>query len=275
MNAKSERLFPKLGPKQQKGSKPRCHLMTNGLPSEIAKRLTYLIQIDGITVQKEDIWLPQGFEVIHEAQLGTEGKSIIADKSIRKSLRDWWLSVPSDKANTPNWDIASTCMINGKEGLLLVEGKAHNNELKKEESGKPLRGKDGKEVTMNSQLNHGQIDKAIQGANLALASATGLPWKLSRDRNYQMSNRFAWSCKLAELGVPVVLIYLGFLNANEMKRGKQTSFSTPEDWEKIVKDHSSPLFPQSVWGQSIDVAGTRIFPLIRSIDQPLIPVDTL
>lgn len=272
MNAKSGRPFPKLGPKQQKGSKPRCHLMMNGVPSEIAKRLTNLIQIDGITVQKEDIWLPQGFDVIKEAQLGTEGKSVIADVAIHKSLREWWLRVSSKKATTPNWDIASTCMINGKRGVLLVEGKAHNNELKKEESGKPLRGKDGKGVTMNSQLNHDHIGKAIQGASLALASATGLPWKLSRDRNYQMSNRFAWSCKLAELGVPVVLIYLGFLNANEMKRGKQTSFSTHEDWEKAVLDHSSPLFPQSVWGQSIHASGTCILPLIRSIDQPLTPV---
>lgn len=31
-----------------------------------------------------------------------------------------------------------------------------------------------------------------------------------------MSNRFAWAWKLATMEVPVVLVYLGFLNATEM-----------------------------------------------------------
>jgi hypothetical protein len=274
MNTNPEHSYPRLGPKQQKGSKPRCHLMTSGLPGEVANRLTNLIRIDGITVREEDCWLPQGFDVIHEAQLGTEGKSVITDEGIRKSLRDWWLSVPSDRANTPNWDIASTCTINGKKGLLLVEGKAHDSELRNEERGKPLEREDGNGVSMNSQLNHNQIGEAIERASRILGSATGLQWALSRDRNYQMSNRFAWSCKLAELGFPVVLIYLGFLRADEMKRGKQTSFSTHEEWENAVLAHSSMLFPQSVWGQPIDAAEACILPLIRSIDQPLTLIAT-
>ena len=36
-----------------------------------------------------------------------------------------------------------------------------------------------------------------------------------------MSNRFAWAWKLASSSVPVVLIYLGFLRADEMRdKGK-------------------------------------------------------
>jgi hypothetical protein len=38
-----------------------------------------------------------------------------------------------------------------------------------------------------------------------------LTWALSRDRCYQMSNRFALAYRLAELGILVVLICLGFL----------------------------------------------------------------
>lgn len=272
MNLNTERPYPRLGPTQQKGSKPRCHLMMSGLPNEVAIRLAKLVGIDKITFREDDCWLPQGFDVIHEAQLGTEGKSPIADGAIRKALRDWWLSVPSDRANTPNWDIASTCTINGKAGLLLVEAKAHNIELRNEERGKPLEGTEGKGVSMNSRRNHVRIGAAIQEASLALASATGLPWALSRDWNYQMSNRFAWSCRLAELGIPVVLVYLGFLRADEMKSGKQAGFSTHDDWENLVRNHSSSLFPQSVWEQPMEVSGTRLIPLIRSIEQPLTPV---
>lgn len=44
-----------------------------------------------------------------------------------------------------------------------------------------------------------------------------LPWAISRDSRYQKSNRFAWACKLAGLGLPVVLMYLGFVRADEMR----------------------------------------------------------
>jgi hypothetical protein len=65
---------------------------------------------------------------------------------------------------------------------------------------------------------------------------------ISRDSHYQMSNRFAWSWKLAEYGIPVVLVYLGFLNASEMvDRGDP--FANQDSWESLVMAHSSPLFP--------------------------------
>ena len=34
--------------------------------------------------------------------------------------------------------------------------------------------------------------------------------------HYSLCNRVAWAWKLAQLGVPVVWVYLGFLNATEM-----------------------------------------------------------
>ena len=66
-----------------------------------------------------------------------------------------------------------------------------------------------------NKANHNQIGDAIQQANHGLEPL--LPgWDLSRDSHYQLSNRFAWSWKIASMGVPVVLVYLGFLNADEM-----------------------------------------------------------
>ena len=103
-------------------------------------------------------------------------------------------------------DIASACEIEGKSGLLLVEAKAHENELS-------YSGKSSPGVSVNSQGNHQQIGQAIAEANAGLELAAGNPWGISRDSHYQLSNRFAWAWKLASLGVPVVLVYLGFLNA--------------------------------------------------------------
>ena len=83
-----------------------------------------------------------------------------------------------------------------------------------------------------------------------------------------MSNRFAWSWKLTELGVPVILVYLGFLNANEMvDRGKP--FRNHDDWESLVKAQSTPLFPASVWGQRWQANGQLLVPLIKSIELAL------
>jgi hypothetical protein len=46
----------------------------------------------------------------------------------REALTTWWLAV-RERANTPNWDIVSTCQMVGRQGLVLVEAKAHAGEL--------------------------------------------------------------------------------------------------------------------------------------------------
>ena len=165
------------------------------------------------------------------------------------------------RANTPNWDVASTCKIEGKEGLLLVEAKAHRNELTKRGKRKPT-------GSQNRRKNHERIGSAIKEANAGLGSVTRGIWGLSRDHHYQLANRFAWSWKLAMLGVPVVLLYLGFLNADEMDGAL---FRTEDDWACALKDHARGVVDNSGWGNRLDVNGTSFWPLIRAhaIDLPL------
>lgn len=246
----------------QRGSKPRCHLLTHGTPADIAARLTQLIAPFG-TVSPDDNWMPQGLTDTEEAQLHTAHRLLSADKRAR--LLDWWLAVGDATSRTPNWDIASTCTIIGKPGLLLIEAKAHDEELMKEESGRsPL----AAPVTFAARRNHARIGACIQDANLALAGETGLSWNLSRDWNYQMSNRFTWSWKLTELGYPVILIYLGFLDAAEMS-DRGAPFKTHAQWQKLVTSHSTPLFPSAVWNQTWHMHGNLFTPLIKTIHQPL------
>lgn len=239
--------------KCRRGSKPRCHLLTHGSRDQVAARLTDLIAPWG-TVTEEDRWMPEGFGNIEEAQLHSADS--LLPGGVRADLQSWWMAVA---ATTPNWDIASTCTIEGKSGLLLVEAKAHDEELIGEEIGKRL----DDSASCNSRKNHAHIDGAIREANSGLNVAVP-GWNLSRDSHYQMSNRFAWPWKLTELGFPVILVYLGFTYAVEMHdQGKP--FVDHTDWQKLVKAHSEPLFPSHVWDDKWTVNGQAFIPLIRSI----------
>lgn len=264
------RLFPNLKDNQQVGSKPRCHLLTDGTRQQVAARLTNLIEPWG-EVHAEDAWMPEGFTHTEEAQLHAASK-IIPDERMRSSLTDWWLAVLGKRrTTTPNWDIASTCTVGNGRGILLVEAKAHDAELRNEERGKPLGGEDNKGVSMDSRRNHVRIGACIQDASLALSAQTRLPWALSRDWNYQMANRFAWAWKVAELGIPVILVYLGFTGCEEMRNGKtdQRPIESLEDWQQLVEDHSRPLFPREIWGKEWKVNERSLIPLIRVFGQSL------
>lgn len=255
-------LFERLKPKERRGSKPRCHLLTHGPSAFVATRLTALVA-PFAKVAPSDRWMPQGFECCDEATLPEAGRLLPQD--VRSELKRWWLVAASNNARTPNWDVASTCTIESKAGIVLIEAKAHDQELIKEETGRknikaPMSG--------DARRNLMRIDWAIRDASAALAEETGLTWALSRDWNYQMSNRFAWAWKLTDLGIPVVLVYLGFLCADEMG-DEGEPLADAKDWQNLVKRHSQVLFPATVWGQRWACGGQAFIPLIRSLEMPL------
>jgi hypothetical protein len=202
-------LLKRLGPKERRGSKPRCHWLTHGTAEDVASRLTALAA-PWASVSPTDRWMPEGFETRKEAQLHQATR--LLDGDIRRLLSLWWLPSERQDARTPNFDIASTCLIEGGPGLLLVEAKAHDEELKKEAAGRSLT----EDASDDRKASHLTIERAIAAAQKGLSGATSLAWRIARDSHYQMSNRFAWAWKLTECGIPVVLVYLGFLNASEM-----------------------------------------------------------
>jgi len=193
--------------------------------------------------------MPQGNQVVGEARL-REWLEFLPNIN-EVELTNWWLAVPKG-ANTPNWDIAATCTFGNGKGVMLVEAKAHEGEFSRAGKRAP--------TTTNGSLNERRIGEAIAEANRAFGGQDA-GWGLSRDRNYQLSNRFAWAWKLASLRVPVVLVYLGFLNAKEMGAGY---FKTAGEWTACVLDHSQGVVPATVWGKPIDISGTPIWPLIAS-----------
>ena len=244
-------LLCRLRCRERRGSKPRCHLLTHGADAEVAARLTAMVA-PWAEIRPDHVWLPRGFEDLDEARLG-ETPRFLSDV-LQEQVSGWWLRV-RPRANTPNWDIASACQIGERDGLVLVEAKAHWRELSG--LGKP------KPKTPNGCTNHERIGAAIQEADAALNGiVTG--WGLSRDSHYQLSNRFAWAWKVASLGVPVLLVHLGFLNANEMSdRGEP--FHTADGWCRAVRSYGAGVVPDEVWGENpLDVDGTPLRAMIRS-----------
>ena len=211
----------------RRGSRPRCVLLADGERGDVAVRLTRLVNLTEVVVYTEDRWQPHGRPVLRncswdtspsdEAVLSRQNDLVSPDVS--RQLRSWWLAVTRGSTMTPSWDLATTCTIRNRPGLLLMEAKAHSAELDHLGKRTPR--------TTNGWKNHERIGAAIAEANEGLRLVNGRPWALSRDSHYQLSNRFAWAWKLASLGIPVVLVYLGFLNAVEMTdRGRPSSWTT-------------------------------------------------
>lgn len=254
-------LLAQLRRNQRRGSKPRCHLLTHGEAVHRSAALNELV-VPWAEVIPDDVCMPTGFDYVGEAQLHSASR--LLEPEIRAALTAWWLSVPSANATTPSWDIASTCRIGGKRGLLLIEAKAHHGELIKEEAGKIL----AAGASANSRRNHIRIGASIEEANIALSDETGCFWELSRGHHYQMSNRFAWSWKLSELGVPVVLVYLGFLDCQDMAADSKI-IANDADWQRLVRAHSATIAPPDVWNRSWQLHGQTFVPLIRTSSIPL------
>lgn len=194
-------------------------------------------------VTANDRWMPNGFAQPEEARLG-EAKEFLGDAQ-RDCVTSWWLQVRRN-ANTPNWDFVSTCTIGGQRGLVLLEAKAHAGELNSNDR-----------CAAANEQNRKCIVQAIEEANGAL----GKEWSLKTDRCYQLSNRFAWAWKVASLGIPVALVYFGFLKADEMRQ----PFSDHADWERCLLQYAQDCVSQNVWNTGpIMVNRTPLIPLIRS-----------
>jgi hypothetical protein len=108
-----------------KGSRLRCLLLTSREPTEVAEFLSALVAPHA-KVSANDQWAPRGLREPDEAKLG-ETAGFLSEQD-RNTVTGWWLA-KSRRANTPNWDLVSGCQIGNRQGLILVEAKAHEGEL--------------------------------------------------------------------------------------------------------------------------------------------------
>ena len=159
-----------------RGSRFRCLLATHQSHGHVIEFLNALVQ-PAASVGSDHRYAPEGFCKPDEAKIGV-GNAFLNDKQ-NAAVTSWWLAKGS---NIPNWDIISTCKIGNSRGLVLVEAKAHANELGQNDS-----------CGATDEFNRQQISSAIDEANKSLGEA----WSLSPGPRYQLSNRFAWAWKIA------------------------------------------------------------------------------
>jgi hypothetical protein len=230
-----------------KGSRLRCLLLTHQPRERVASFLTSITD-RAARVTAADTWAPSGFLHPDEAKLGESARFL--DEVNRGKITRWWLAEPR-KANTPNWDLVSTATVDGRPGLLLVEAKAHAAEFADDR------------CCATNKANFAQIERAL--AEATAAWSTHEPgFGLSAQSCYQLSNRLAFAWKLAAMDVPVVLVYLGFLNAAEME-GREV-LRDHAHWRTCVVGRSRASVPQAIWDRTFIVDGTPLTVLIRSAE---------
>lgn len=214
-----------------------------------------LLAPSGATISANDSWMPQGRTQALEARLETFGPRVLPGVLNWNDVRNWWL-VHHRGANTPNWDLASTCSLNGRRGLVLVEAKANVPELKTD--GKSL----GESASLRSSENHERIGTAISQAREALqAQVSGIA--ISRDKHFQLSNRVAFAWRLASLGLPTVLVYLGF-TGDEGIRDVGEPFESSEHWQHAFSQHARSVIPKMPYDDPIHCGLAPFWLLVRS-----------
>lgn len=216
-----------------------------------------LIQHTGASISKSDTWFPEGLHNPDEAELKDFLKGPFTTQ-LGKDILQWWLQVCSPQSKTPNWDLVSTCNVNGTKGILLVEAKAHHHELNGESIGKRKPNPNSE----NSKANHQQIGNAIAQANTEINKA-GFAVSISRDKCYQLSNRVAHAWWLANQGIPVVLLYLGFLNAEDMRSQWQV-FNTHQEWENCFMNHAKKVGVDAIIGKQVNCGKSYFTTVVKS-----------
>lgn len=139
----------------------RKHVLDWTGQPEFCVELLQIVAPVPVRISGASRWMPRGYVAPEEARLETFGPQILPNRHVWDCLRTWWLA-HEHGANTPNWDIAVGCEIDGMPGVILVEAKANVPELSP--TGKPLRA----DASGASAENHQRITAAIAEACAAL-----------------------------------------------------------------------------------------------------------
>lgn len=129
-----------------------------------------------------------------ERELKTYLKEYGFDSKKTANIAEWW------PKSGPKWDYICQAKINGSDGIILVEAKAHRSES-------------GGKCSAKSIDSRNRIKSALQATHAALA-----PWQTYNEeawftKYYQIANRIAFANKTHQVfGMPILLVFLGFLH---------------------------------------------------------------
>jgi len=233
--------------KQFDGS--RRHVLDWVESSDFLGTVRQWIAPQGFTVASDAIRMPSGWEQSKESRLFDKASPFL-DPGRKDTVRRWWLA---HEGNTPNWDLIVQAAGRDGPALVLVEAKAKVSEF--DCKSKPLlyRSEDP-EARERTTENHRQIGRAIDEASNALSSQ-GIC--ISCEHHYQLSNRIAMAWKLASLGVPSTLVFLGFTGDREIAR-EGDHFADDDHWRTAFTEYLKGVLPEELLEKDIS-AGTASF----------------
>jgi hypothetical protein len=232
----------------------RKHVLDWTSRPEFCVDLLQLISPVEARITARSRWMPRGYDARQEARLETFGPLVMPDFDWA-GFRKWWL-VHERGANTPNWDIALSCEIEERPGLILVEAKANIPELS-------AQGKLSQpDASAASLANRERISAAITEACTALQKISA-GTSISDRSHYQLSNRVAFAWKLASAGIPTVLVYLGFL-ADAGIADAGAPFVDDAHWKAAFADYAYAVVPQDLFETRIACGAAPAWFLVRS-----------
>ena len=232
----------------------RKHILDWVSQKNFSTEFIELINLRECTSGVSPVWQPND-KNSDEIRLENNGDLLISGTNCWRNLAQWWL-VHRSGANKPNWDLVYACNIFGKRGLVLVEAKAHEREL--DWAGKRRRS----DATLRSHENHERIGKAIAEAKDAVyAIIPGV--NLSRGTHYQLANRVAYSWKIASMGIPVILLYLGF-TGDEGIGDVGIPIENDDHWKRVMREYTKNILPEDFPETSLDCGNASMKMIVRS-----------
>lgn len=216
------------------------------------------VRDQGFTIPADAAWMPKSWAEPDESRL-FDADSPFLDEDRKTELQRWWLA---HSGNIPNWDlIVAAVTTTGNPAVVLVEAKAHASEF--DCKPKPVTKRDTPDAQKRTDENHEQIRKAIGEASHAL-SRFHADISISRDRCYQLSNRLATAWKLASMGIPSALVFLGFVGDREIAK-EGNYFSDDAHWQKRFNDYAAGCFPSELIGKDIQCAAAPFRLISKSL----------
>ena len=216
------------------------HVFDLGQRPDFPEVITDLLKNYVLAVSGADNWQPNP-ETPAESELVTFCRTHLAETLGPRLalLENWW--VPYRR---PQWDLLSTCTIESQPGLLMVEAKANDKELKPKGKKAP---KDS--AKREKHINHAIIGECIREACDDLKCRFG-GFGISRDSHYQLSNRVAYAWKAAQCGLPVVLLYLGFTGDDGIADAGEP-IRDAGHWDQVMGGYMAGIVPESFLGEVV------------------------
>ena len=197
------------------------------------RQLLKILAEAGVNINSVIYHLPNKNNV-REVILENEDYRLFQNHKTHNKVLDW-LNGNKDIGRMPKWDIAASCQIEDKNGLILIQAITHEEEFNAD---------DKCEATGENRKG---IMKAIEECNKDLNLRLDTHVKLSITSNYQLSNHIAYAWKLANLGIPTVLLYLGYIGDN--KNYPNNYIKDHDHWMRILGCFMKgvlPLYPPKI-----------------------------